>query len=207
LPKTAGQQPVKLEMRFIGVGVSEADGPKIRQVSDTVGGRAYFVNTAAELNDVLQYVLEFEPALAHVENVWRIVDDVGKAMSGMAEKMNAGKIDEASSILDGGQREYAGMRQSFDSLAGLQPSASFKRFYTLASENRTLQEQAFAAGREWIRNGAPPQDRQSAGYAAAVKNWNERVAKWNAIVGKYNANINEMNRLTQEIAKEGRRSA
>jgi TIR domain len=207
LPKTAGQQPVELEMRFIGLGVPAKDAPKIRQISDAVGGQSYFVNTVAELKDVLQYVLEFEPALAHVKNVWSIVDEVGKSMSGVAQNMNTGKVADATRVLDTGQDQYASMRQSFDSLAGLQPSANFQRFYKLASENRVLQEQAFAAGRAWIRNGARPQDRESSGYEASVKKWNDLVGQWNNIIGKYNANINEMNRLTQQIVKEARRTA
>jgi len=88
----------------------------------------------AENSDVLQYVLEFEPAVAHVENVWSIVDQVGKSMSGVAQNMNAGKVDDATSVLDTGQDQYASIRQSFDSLAGLQPSANFQRFYKLAGE-------------------------------------------------------------------------
>jgi hypothetical protein len=205
LPKKAGQQPVVLEMRFIGLGISPEDAQKIRAISDTVGGQAYFVETVSELNEVLQYVLELEPAVAHVKNVWSIVDEVGKSMSSVAKNMNTGKVDEATSVLDAGQDTYASMRQSFDSLAGLQPSVNFQRFYKLASDNRTLQEQAFAAGRAWIRGGALSKDRQSPGYEASVKQWNGLVAKWNEIVGKYNANIREMNKLTTEIVNEARR--
>lgn len=206
-PKTAGQQPVTLEMRFIGLGVPAEDEPKIKQISDTVGGQAYFVNTVAELNDVLQYVLEFEPAVAHVKNVWSIVDEVGKSMSGVAQNMNQGKVDEATSVLDTGRTQYASVRQSFDSLAGLQPSANFQRFYKLAAENRVLQEQAFAAGRAWIGNGPLPKDRESPGYEASVKKWNDLVGQWNDIIGRYNANISEMNRLTEQIVTEARRTA
>ena len=69
-----------------------------------------------------------------------------------------------------------------------------------------LMEQAFAAGRAWIRGGALSKDRQSPGYEGSVKRWNELVERWNQIVGKYNANIDEMNRLTNEIVKEARRN-
>jgi hypothetical protein len=142
----------------------------------------------------------------HVRNVWKIVDEVGKSMTGVAQSMNGRKVDEASSILDAGQVLYADMRPSFDALAGLRLSANFERFYTLADQNRSLQEQAFDAGRAWIRNGPVSDDRESSGYADSVKTWNEAVAKWNEIVGKYNTNINEMNRLTSEIVKETRRT-
>jgi hypothetical protein len=206
LPKGAGKDAVVLEMRFIGLSLSARDKPKVQQVSNTVGGRAYFVNTVAELNDVLQYVLEFEPAFIHVKNVWNIVDEVGKSMTGVAQNMNAGKADEATGILDAGQALYADIRPSFDSLAGLQPSLNFKRFYKLAADNRSLQEEAFAAGRTWIRGGPLSKDRQSPDYPASLKKWNESVARWNEIVGKYNANITEMNKLTDVIVKEMRRT-
>ena len=122
LPKTAGQKPVELEMRFIGLGVPAEDAPKIREISDTVGGQSYFVNTVAELKDVLQYVLEFEPAVAHVKNVWSIVDEVGKSMSGVAQNMNAGKVDDATSVLDRSRpvREHAAVVR----LAGWTPAVS-----------------------------------------------------------------------------------
>ena len=206
LPKKAGQEPVVLEMRFIGVGVPADQAPNLQKISDMVGGKAYFVETVPELNRVLQYVLELEPAVAHVKNVWSIVDEVGKSMSAAAQNMNTGKVNEATAVLDAGQDAYATMRQSFDSLKGLQPSVSFQHFYKLASENRLLQEQAFAAGRAWIRGGALSKDRQSPGYEGSVKRWNELVERWNQIVGKYNANIDEMNRLTNEIVKEARRN-
>lgn len=204
-PKPTGQTPVELEMRFIGLAVPAKDTPRIQQISDAVGGQAYFVNTVAELNDVLQYVLEFEPAVAHVRRVWNIVDEVGKSMTGVAQNMNEGKTAEATAILDSGEALYANMRPSFDALAGLQPSESFQRFYKLAAENRSLQDEGFAAGRAWIRGGALSKDRKSPGYEADVKRWNELVGKWNEIVGKYNANINEMNKLTNEIVNERRR--
>jgi hypothetical protein len=205
-PKTAGKEPVVLEIRFIGLSVSAADAPKIRQISDAVKGQAYFVSTAAELDEVLKYVLEFEPAVGYVKNVWNIVDQVGKSMNSVAHSLNAGKVDEATGILDAGQKLYADMRPSFDSLAGLQPSVNFQRFYKLAADNRALQQEAFAAGREWIRGGALSKDRQSPDYGASVKKWNERVAKWNDIVAKYNANINQMNQLTNQIVNEAQRT-
>jgi hypothetical protein len=204
-PKASGKTAVELEMRFIGLAVSAKDTARIQQISDTVGGQAYFVSTVAELNDVLQYVLEFEPAVAHVRRVWSIVDEVGKSMTGVAQNMNEGKTAEATAILDSGQALYANMRPSFDSLAGLQPSVNFQRFYKLAAENRSLQDEGFAAGRAWIRGGALSKDTQSPGYESAVKKWNELVGKWNEIVGKYNANINEMNALTNEIVNQMRR--
>jgi hypothetical protein len=204
-PKATGETPVELEIRFIGLALSAPDVPRIQQMSDAVQGRAYFVNTVAELDDVLQYVLEFEPAVAHVRHVWNIVDAVGKSMTGVAQNMNQGKTPEATAILDSGQALYAEIRPSFEALAGLQPSANFQRFYKLAVENRALQEEAFAAGRAWIRGGALSKDTQSAGYETAVKKWNELVAKWNEIVRRYNANINEMNRLTSEIVADVRR--
>jgi hypothetical protein len=205
-PKATGKSPVELEMRFVGLALPPAEVPKLQQISDAVDGRAYFVNTVAELDKVLQYVLEFEPAFTHVKRVWAIVDEVGKSMSGVAQNMNEAKSAEATTILDAGETLYGDMRRSFDALAGLQPSLNFQRFYKLAAENRTLQEQAFTAGRAFIRAGAPSKDTKSAGYEAEVKKWNELVGKWNDIVGKYNANINEMNRLTQEIVNEARRN-
>jgi hypothetical protein len=47
--------------------VSVEDQAPLREISDGVGGQAYFANTAAELNDVLEYVLEFQPAVIHVK--------------------------------------------------------------------------------------------------------------------------------------------
>jgi hypothetical protein len=49
--------------------LSAQDAPRLQAISDTVGGQAYFVDTVAELNDVLQYVVEFEPAFVHVKSV------------------------------------------------------------------------------------------------------------------------------------------
>ena len=204
-PKATGNRPVELEMRFIGLSLSAADAPRLQQISDAAGGQAYFVNTVAELNDVLRYVLEFEPAFTHVRHVWNIVDEVGKSMTGVAENMNEGKTAEATTILDAGEALYGTMRPSFDSLAAVQPSANFQRFYKLAAENRAAQEEAFEAGRAWIGGGAPNKDPQSPGFEENLKKWNEAVNRWNEIVGKYNANINEMNRLTSEIATEMRK--
>jgi hypothetical protein len=119
--------------------------------------------------------------------------------------MNEGKTAEATAILDSGQALYADMRPSFDSPAGLQPAEHVQRFYKLAAENRSLQEQGFAAGQVWSRGGALSKDTQSPGYETAVKKWNELVGNWNEIVGKYNANINEMNKLTNEIVNQRHR--
>jgi hypothetical protein len=204
-PKGEGQKPVELEMRFIGLSLSADDAPRLQQISDAVGGRAYFVDTVAELNDVLRYVLEFEPAFTHVRRVWNIVDEVGKSMTNVAQSMNEGKTAEATTILRAGEALYGTMRPSFDSLAAVQPSANFQRFYQLAAENRAAQEEAFKVGRAWIGGGAPNRDPQSPGYEEDVKKWNAAVNRWNEIVGKYNANIYEMNRLTSEIATEMRK--
>jgi hypothetical protein len=57
---------LSLEMRFIGGSVGRGLGTSSRDHRHG-GGQAYFANTAAELNDVLEYVLEFQPAVIHVK--------------------------------------------------------------------------------------------------------------------------------------------
>ena len=103
-PKAATEkQAVALEMRFIGMALSAQDAPQLREISNTVGGQVYFVNTVAELNDVLQYVVEFEPAVSHVRNVWKVVDEVVGSLNDAARKTNERKFDEATAILNAGE--------------------------------------------------------------------------------------------------------
>jgi hypothetical protein len=198
---------VTLEMRFIGLALSPEDRPRLTAISNTVGGNVHFVNTVAELNDVLEYVVEFEPAVSHVRNVWRVVGEVAASINGVASNANAKRFDEAVKILDAGEASYADLQASFDSLAGVRLSASFERFYKLAAENRLLQQQLFAAGRAWLHTGPALGDAQSAGYEQRLKEWNDAVAKWNEIISKYNTNAYEMNRLSDAIVKEVRRTA
>ena len=91
------------------------------------------------------------------------------------------------------------MKPSFDALAGQQLSVNFERFYMLAAENRSLQEQVFEIGRVAIQQGTPSGESQTPEYVQSVD-------AWNALLNKYNANINEMNRLSDEIVKEARKS-
>jgi hypothetical protein len=195
--KEAGQA-VSLEMRFIGLAVSPTDRGSIQEMSNAVGAQAYFVNTAQELNDVLEYVLEFEPAVIHVKAVWDVVGRVGRSMTDVAHNMNQRKFDEAQQILDAGQASYLEMRPAFDALAGEQISVNFQRFYTLAAENRSLQQQAFDVGRKAIGQGRASGEEQSPEYRASIEAWNK-------LVQKYNSNIDVMNGLTDEIVKEARK--
>jgi hypothetical protein len=206
-PRTAAaKDPVALEMRFIGLALSAQDAPRLQEISNTVGGQAYFVNTVAELNDVLEYVVEFEPAVSHVRNVWKVVDAVVGSLNSFAQNMNGRKFDEAAQILDAGEASYADLRPSFDSLAGVRLSANFERFYKLAAQNRSVQQELFAAGRGWIGTGPALAAAEQAESEQQLKQWNEAVGKWNEIIARYNTNVSEMNRLTTEIVKEIRRT-
>ena len=195
--KAAGQE-ISLEMRFIGLSVSATDQPQIREMSDAVSGRAYFVNTAAELNEVLEYVLEFEPALTYVKAVSDVVGQVRGAMNEVAGHMNRQRYNEAQKTLDAGLVAYARAKPSFEALAGQRPGANFERFYALAGENRSLQQQVFDIGSVAIGQASKGGKTQSPEYQASIK-------QWNALVNKYNANIGEMDRIVQEILKEVRK--
>jgi hypothetical protein len=192
------EHPLILEMRFIGLGVSPKDEKAVRDMSDAVGGQAYFTHTVKELNEVLDYVLEFEPAVTHVRTVWNVVDEVGRSVNQIAQNMNQRQFDEAQKVLDASRASYAQAKPSFDSLAGVELSMNFQRFYKLAAENRALQEQAIDVGSTGIQQGRVSGERQSPEYVASVKAWNE-------VMKKYNDNIREMNRLTNEIVNEARK--
>jgi TIR domain len=195
--KQAGHE-LSIEMRFIGLAVPAEDQERIRAISDAVGGESHFVSTVAELNDVLQYVLEFEPAVTHVKAVWDVVGKVGQSLNDVANNTNEKKFDEADKILEAGQASYLAMRPSFDALAGRQVSPQFERFYTLAAQNLSLEQQVFDVGRKGIRLG------RAAGKEPTPE-YEKSIEEWNALVAKCNANINEMNRLTEEIIKEARK--
>lgn len=198
---------VALEMRFIGLALSPQDEPRLREISAAVNGEVHFVQTVAQLNDVLQYVIEFEPAVTHVKHVWNVVEEVRTSLNGVAQNANNRAFDEATKILDAGEASYAALQPTFDSLAAVRLSVNFERFYTLAGQNRALQQELFPAGRSLIRVGGALGAPESAGYAERLTTWNEAVAKWNEIIGRINTNVNEMNRLTEEIVKETRRAA
>jgi hypothetical protein len=202
-----GKQAVALEMRFIGLALSPADQSRVSALSSAVGGQHYFVDTVAELNNVLEYVLEFEPAVTHVKHVWNVMEEMRKSMNGVAENANSRKFDEAERILKAGEASYDSLQASFDALAGVKISVKFQQFYDLAGQNRVLERELFPAGRELIRVGAAIGDPQSAGYKERLEAWNGAVAKWNEIIGRINTNVNAMNRLTEEIVKETRRAA
>jgi hypothetical protein len=193
----AARREISLEMRFIGLSIPATDQSQIRQMSDAVSGRAYFVNTVAELNEVLQFVLELEPALTYVNAVWDVVGQVGQSMNGVAGQMNQQKYEEAQKTLDAGLAAYAGVKPSFDALAGQRPGANFERFYSLAGELRSLQQQLFDNGSIGIRLASKDGKTQTPEEKASI-------AQWNALIGKYNANIREMNRIVQEIIREVR---
>jgi hypothetical protein len=123
---------------------------------------------------------------------------VGQSVNQVAQNMNQRQFDEAQKILDAGRASYAQAKPSFDSLAGVELSANFKRFYQLAAENRALQEQALDVGNAGIQHGRASGERQSPDYVASINAWNE-------VMSKYNANIGEMNRLTNEIVNEARK--
>lgn len=187
-----------LEMRFIGLDVPAEDEARLQAISDAVGGRTFFTHTVAQLNEVLDYVLVFEPAVTHVKTVWDVVDRVGKSANQAMQNMNQSKFAEAQSIFDAARASYLEAKPAFDSLGGVELSPNFQRFYKLAAENRALQEQFLEAGQAGIRYGKPSGESQSPEYVASIKRWNE-------VVQKYNANINEMNRLTNEIVTDARK--
>jgi len=205
-PSKDGKDEVALEIRFIGLALSDSDQAKVQNISQTVGGEAHFVTTVKELNDVLQYVIEFEPAVRHVKNVWAVVDQIGKALNEMGNSTNARRFDEALQTLAASEALYDKLRPSFDSLANVTLSAKFERFYKLAAENRVLQEQSFAAARAWIDTGPGIMNKEASDFKQKVKLWNDAVGRLNEITDKYNGNVDEMNRLTAEIVKETRRT-
>jgi hypothetical protein len=193
----AGQQIV-LEVRMIGLAVPLEQQDGVQQISDAVGGQAYFVNTIKELNDVLEYVLEFEPGVTHVRAVWDVVGVVSKSIGELPQHMNNRRYDEAEKIAESGQAAYLKIRPSFDALAGSQVSPDFERFYTLATENLGLQAQLLEIVGTGIREGKTSGEGQSPEYLKTVNVWNETMTK-------YNANISEMNRLTEQIVKAVRK--
>ena len=150
------------------------------------------------MNEVLEYILEFEPALTYVKAVSDVVEQVGSAMNQVAGHMNQKKYDEAQKTLDAGLVAYAKVKPSFDALAGQRPGANFERFYSLAADNRALQQQVFDIGSVAIGQGSKTGEAQTPEYQASVK-------QWNALIGKYNDNIREMDRIVQEIVKEVRK--
>ena len=193
----AGQQ-ITLEVRMIGLAVPAEEQSGVKQISDAVGGQAYFVSTVKELNDVLEYVLEFEPGVTHVRAVWDVVGTVGKSVGELPQHMNNNRYDEAEKIAESGTAAYLKMKPSFDALAGSQVSPDFERFYTLATENRDLQAQLLQIVGTGIREGKTAGERQSPEYLKAMSAWNETMTK-------YNANMTEMNRLSQQIVKAVRK--
>ena len=207
------QQPFKdkkdevvLEMRFIGLALSGPDESKVRKISEAVGGEAHFVRTVAQLNDVLQYVIEFEPALRHVNDVWNVVNKVADGLREMRSRTIARRFDEALKTLAASEALYDKLRPSFDSLANVTLSSKFERFYELAAENRVLQKQIFPAARAWIDTGPGIENKQAPDFEQKRRLWKEAIGRWNEILDKYNRNVNEMNRLTDEIVKETRRT-
>jgi len=193
----AGQR-LSLEVRFIGLAVPPEDKQALQEMADAVDAPMSFVNTVKELNDVLEYVLEFEPGVTHVRAVWDVVGTVAKSLSDIPGNMNARKFDEAERINEAGRTAYARMKPSFDGLAGREASPNFERFYALAGENRQLQEQLLEIVRTAVGQGKASGEQQSPEYGESIKKWNE-------VVAKYNASIDQMNRLTDEIVKEVRK--
>jgi len=185
---------LELEVRLIGLGVSVEDRGHLQDVSDAVGARAYFVNTNAQLNDVLDYVLEFEPAMSQVKDVSTLMDTIGNAMSQAAQYMNRQDYDSAQRVLDAAGEIYALMKTQFERLAGRQLTVKFEQFYKLATENRSLQQQAIPMGREIVRRGKASRE--------PTPEYNASVDNWNRVVEQYNSNIREMNRLAEEMANE-----
>jgi len=194
-----GHKP-SLEWRLIGLAMPGEHQARLQATSDAVGGQAHFVDTIAELNDILEYVLEFEPAVIHVKKVWEVVDQVGQSITDIAGKMNQQEYDDALKILDGGRAAFVKIKPEFDMLAGIRLSVNFERFYKLAAENRSLQQQMFDVGQVAIPQGKASGKSQTAEYQQSVQAWNKLVAK-------YNTNIREMNKLTDEIAKKAPKSS
>jgi hypothetical protein len=201
-----GKDEVVLEMRFVGLALSDQDQTKVKGISRTIGGEAYFVSTVAELNEVLQYVIEFEPALRHVNDVWSVVNKVADGLREMRSSTIAHRFDEAEKDLAASEALYDKLRPSFDSLATVTLSPMFERFYELAAENRVLQKQIFPAARAWIDTGPGIENKQAPDFEQKRGLWKEAIKRWNEILDKYNRNVNEMNRLSDAIAKEKRRT-
>ena len=115
----------------------------------------YFPKTMAQLNKVLKYILEFEPAVKQVEAVWDTVQVVTKSVNEFIDSVNARKFDEAQAILDAARDVQGSAKQRFDEAAKDQSSVNFQRFYKLAAENRSLQDQALTVGSDLIRFRGP----------------------------------------------------
>ena len=127
------------------------------------------------MNEVLEYVLEFEPALTYVRAVSDVVDQVRGAMNEVAGHMNQQRYDEAQKTLNAGLAAYARVKPSFDALAGQHPGANFEQFYALAGENRSLQQQVFDIGSVAIGQASKDGKTQTPEYRASIKQWNALV--------------------------------
>jgi hypothetical protein len=190
--------PLELEVRLVGMGVSTEDQSRLQAISDAVGAQVYFVNTIAQLNDVLGHVLEFEPAMSQVKELGTLMDTIGHAMSKAADYMNQHQYDSAQRALDSAGEIYAKTTAQFERLAARQVTVNIGQFYKLATESRPLQQQAMSLGREIVRLGKASTEPTPA--------YNASVQSWNGVIDKYNSNINEMNRLSEEIANEAQKS-
>ena len=193
----AGQQ-ITLEVRMIGLAVPAEEQSGVKQISDAVGGQAYFVSTVKELNDVLEYVLEFEPGVTQVRAVWDVVGTVGKfgrRTPAAHEQQQIPRSREDRRVWHGGLSQ----NEAVIRCARGQPGVAGLRALLHTGDGEPRSSGPAPSNR---RHG---DTRRQDGWRASESRVSEGHERLERNDDEYNANMTEMNRLSQQIVKSVRK--
>jgi hypothetical protein len=199
--------PKDLDIRLIGLGVSEADKAKLRAIAKAVGGGAHFVDTIASLNEVLEWALSFDPAkkeaLKQIDEVVELVLAPVGPLNDFGDQLNSSNFDEARKLLAAAQASLKNGNERFDALGKTRPSANVQRLYQLAAEARSLHQSDLQIGQELLHYGE-----ESGGRPArppTVDKWNAAIGQWQENTRKFNVTLKGMEQQIEAVRQETKR--
>jgi hypothetical protein len=199
--------PKDLDIRLIGLGVSAADKTKLMAIAKAVGGGAHFVDTLADLNNVLEWALSFDPAkkeaLKQVDDVVEVVLAPTRSLNDFGDQLNLRNVDEARKLLEAAQASLKDGNERFDALGKTRPSAAFQRFYELAAEARSIHQSDLQIGQELLQyleeSGGRPE------RPPTVDKWNTAIGQWLENTRKFNVTLKGIEQQIEAVRQETKR--
>ena len=202
--KAAKLDPIELDVRVIGLGLSAESEKSLWGLVGDVDGGLVVVKTVTELNKAVQWALELDPAakplLMDIGRMIEALNGINRTISDVADSLNARNFEEAPLRVNTAQTSLDQTKEMF--AVKSRSSATYQLYWKTAIERRSSQARLLEIGRELLRYGQMPggPDR-----APTVDHWNDAIARYMNMQYSHNAIVAQLEVIADKARQEARR--
>jgi hypothetical protein len=171
---------VKLDLRFIGVGLSPDAEARLGELAQAL--KAEITNTASptELDSALQQILIVQPRVVEVETVTVTLNEGATRMNTAVSRIGARDYSEADREL---QHAADALAEGTATLPNAQQPPAVRQLLDMARQRRDEQQRMLDAARQLV---AASRSGDDAAAAVARRAYNAASARHNRIIGQIN---------------------